>query len=92
MKSSESHTVNCNEHGSSIGTVICRHMLEAGNQSVGFIENSSDPEDLQAWCNRCEAMFLAEGDKTEAFVAFNNFAIVCTSCYAAFKTKHSSHG
>lgn len=57
-------------------------------KSVGFIENSSDPNDLQAWCERCEEMFLAEGDKTEAFEAFNDRAIVCCDCYRAFKAKH----
>ena len=67
--------------------MVCCHMLRS-NLPVGVIENSSDPNDLQAWCERCEEMFLAEGDKTEAFEAFNDRAIVCCVCYAAIKAQH----
>ena len=63
-------------------------MIES-SQPVGFIENSSDPNDLQAWCEGCEEMFLAEGDKTVAFEAFNDRAIVCSICYDELKAKHS---
>jgi hypothetical protein len=58
-------------------------------QTVGFVENSSDPNDLQAWCEQCEEMFVAEGDKTPAFEAFNDRAIVCCMCYGVFKAKHT---
>ena len=68
--------------------MVCCHMIRSG-EAVGFIENCSDPNDLQAWCERCEAMFLAEGGKTAAFEAFNDRAIVCCVCYAAFKAQHS---
>lgn len=66
-------------------------MIES-SRPVGFVENSSDPNELQAWCEKCEKMFLAEGDKTEAFEAFNDRAIVCCVCYMALKTKHSKVG
>jgi hypothetical protein len=81
--------VDCGIHGKRIAAVVCCHMLSAGEQRVGFVENSSDPNDLQAWCDKCEAMFLAEGDKTEAFEQFNNRAIVCTVCYAKIKAQHA---
>lgn len=55
---------------------------------MGFVENSSDPEDLQAWCDACEALFIAEGDMTECFRQFNDFAVVCDSCYAILKARH----
>lgn len=80
--------VDCGPHGKRVAAVVCRHMLES-NEAVGFIENSSDPNDLQAWCARCEEMFLLEGDKTEAFEAFNDRAIVCCVCYAVLKVRHS---
>lgn len=54
------------------------------------MENSSDPDDLQAWCSGCEAMFLAEGDRTEAFERFNNYAMICTVCYGLIKVRHES--
>ena len=63
-------------------------MLES-LKPVGFVENSSDPADLQAWCKSCEAMFVQEGDKTEAFEAFNDRVVVCVDCYPALKENHS---
>jgi hypothetical protein len=44
---------------------------------AGFVENSSDPDDLQAWCAACEELFIREGEMTEAFRAFNDMKVVC---------------
>lgn len=85
--------VNCGEHGQRVATVICCHLLGGTDRpSAGFIENSSDPNDLQAWCHACEAKFEEEGDMTEAFRAFNDFAVVCITCYLAAKAHHSLAG
>jgi hypothetical protein len=65
-------------------------MLDARDKIVGFVENSSDPNDLQAWCAECEEMFLLEQDKTPAFCEFNRMTIVCDLCYESLKEKHSS--
>lgn len=88
MSDDELLYVDCGPHGKRVAAVVCCHMIEA-SKAVGFIENCSDPADLQAWCEKCEEMFLAEGDKTEAFELFNDRAIVCCDCYAAFKAQHS---
>ena len=37
----------------------------------------------------CEEVFQSEGDKTEAFEAFNDRVIVCCVCYSELKAKHS---
>lgn len=87
---STSTTIDCDEHGSSPGAVVCCHMLHPTDAILGFVENSSDPDDLQAWCDACEEMFLREDGKTEAFIKFNDFAIVCVTCYARFKKLHSA--
>ena len=58
---------------------------------MGFVENSDDPNDLQAWCEQCEAMFLSEGDKTPAFREFNGMAVVCVQCYHELKALHTRH-
>jgi hypothetical protein len=80
--------VECGPHGRRVAAVVCCHIIESSDP-VGFVENSGDPLDLQAWCERCEKMFVAEGDKTEAFEAFNDRAIVCCVFYAALKATHS---
>ena len=67
--------VDCGRHGKRVAAVVCRHMIESSD-AVGFVENSSDPNDLQASCEM-RGVFLAEGDKTEVFEAFNDRAIVC---------------
>ncbi|MES2708151.1 MAG: hypothetical protein V4726_16275 [Verrucomicrobiota bacterium] len=82
--------VDCGIHGKRTAAVVCRHLLSNNGQSMGFMENSSDPDDLQAWCSGCEAMFLAEGDRTEAFERFNNYAMICTVCYGLIKVRHES--
>lgn len=64
-------------------------MLEPEPAPAGFIENSSDPNDLQAWCHLCEGKFEQEGGMTDAFREFNGMAIVCVVCYGEAKTRHS---
>ena len=88
--SDEPMTIDCETHGSSRGCVVCCHLLRTKHVSVGFVENSSDSDDLQAWCDDCEQMFLREDGMTDAFRAFNDFSIVCTDCYAEIKQRHSN--
>ena len=84
-------TINCEQHGERVAAVVCRHHLEVRDRALGFVENSDDPNDRQAWCNECESFFLREGDTTEAFRQFNDFAIVCIDCYMRLRTVHTSH-
>jgi hypothetical protein len=81
--------VNCGAHGKRIAAVVCGHLLRAQDRVVGFVENSSDPSDLQAWCDACEDRFLSEQALTPAFETFNDRAIVCVVCYQNLKAKHS---
>jgi hypothetical protein len=76
-------------HGERPSAVVCGHMLKARDEVVGFVENSSDPTDLQAWCGSCERFFLSEGDKTPKFVEFNQMALVCDLCYQNLKARHA---
>lgn len=80
---------SCGPHGERVSAVICQHLLHAYPAPVGFVENSSDPNDLQAWCHPCEDMFQLEGDMTDAFREFNGMAIVCVVCYAEAKARHA---
>ena len=81
--------IDCDRHGRGPCAVVCRHHINARGRAVGFIENCSDPADLQAWCTACEERFLDEGGMTKAFVAYNNFAVVCIACYAELKQRHT---
>jgi hypothetical protein len=92
MSADQTTKVKCDTHGSRTPAVVCRHMINAGNEVVGFVENNSDPDDLQAWCDQCEAFFVREGELTEAFRTFNDFAVVCDFCYANYRDRHSRMG
>ncbi len=81
--------VKCGPHGERVAAVVCRHLLQSAPAPAGFIENSSDPNDLQAWCHLCEEKFEQEGDMTEAFREFNGMAIVCVVCYGEAKARHA---
>ncbi len=56
--------------------------------SRSFVDNSPAPDDLQAWCHACERLFVSEGDMTPAFLAFNDFAVVCIRCFDVLRSKH----
>jgi hypothetical protein len=81
-------TVNCGLHGDRLAAIVCRHHVEVRNRPVGFVENSADPDDRQAWCDDCKDLFLREGDLTEKFREFNNFAVVCIDCYMQLRSRH----
>ncbi|MEM8485452.1 MAG: hypothetical protein AAF564_07865 [Bacteroidota bacterium] len=81
--------IDCAKHGKRPVTVICRHLLEGKDGPLGFIETSTVPRDLQAWCNACEALFELEGSLTDAFKAFHDMALVCESCYIEIKLRHT---
>ena len=82
-------TTTCQWHGEQVAAVVCRHQLEIRDRPVGFVENSTDPNDQQAWCDECERCFLSERDMSEEFRKFNHFAIVCISCYADLRALHA---
>ena len=90
MEDHEPLWVDCGRHGKRVSSVVCRHQITSSDP-VGFVEIRSEPNDLQAWCESCEQLFLAEGDMTEKFRTYNDMAIVCCVCYAALKQKHSNN-
>ena len=89
MLTTEPMTVNCGSHGERICAVICKHLLQTEPMPVGFIENNSDPNDLQAWCYLCEEQFQHEGGMSEAFRKFNDMAVVCVVCYSHARSSHA---
>ncbi|MGB4812603.1 MAG: hypothetical protein WBP13_09025 [Methylophilaceae bacterium] len=88
MAANEPMMVSCGSHGERIAAVVCKHMLHL-SLPAGFIENNSDPNDLQAWCHLCEEEFQRQGGMTDAFKDFNGMAVVCVVCYSKAKTHHA---
>ena len=81
-------TIMC-AHGQRPSAIVCGHMLDARDEVVGFVENCSDPADLQAWCELCEQLFLSEENKTPQFLEYNQMALVCDLCYEGLKARHA---
>jgi hypothetical protein len=79
--------INCH-HGKGVVAVVCGHLVSNNGVALGFIENSSEPDDLQGWCFACEYLYQQESEMTEVFKEFNKMVVVCTICYADIKTKH----
>ncbi|MBK7076355.1 MAG: hypothetical protein IPH44_29095 [Myxococcales bacterium] len=80
--------INCDRHGRGRCAIVCTHHVQQRVQRVGFVENSDDPNDLQAWCFACEQFFASEGELTEAFRAFNDAFVVCVPCYYELRQSH----
>ena len=89
MVSTEPMLIGCGVHGERISAVVCGHLLVKRSSPAGFIENRSDPNDLQAWCHACEEKFEFEGGMTDAFRAFNQMKLVCVVCYQEIKSRNS---
>jgi hypothetical protein len=82
--------IQCDVHKEwSRSAVVCCHLVGEPGEVRGFIENSDDPDDLQAWCGLCEELFLEEGEMTERFREFNDMTLVCEFCYAGIKQHHA---
>jgi hypothetical protein len=89
MADNEPLMVECGPHGKRVASVVCCHLLSTDLPPVGFIENSDDPDDLQAWCYACEEKFEEEGGMTQAFQEFNGMSLICVVCYQETKSRHS---
>ncbi len=81
--------INC-KHGKGIAALVCGHHL-ASTQPIGFIDNNSIPNDLQAWCYACEYVFERENEMNDGFRKFSRPVVVCEECYKEFKNLHSTH-
>ena len=87
----EDLSIDCDRHGKKYASIVCRHLLNEKNNSLGFIENSSEPRDYQAWCNDCESIYLEEQDRTAKFEEYSDPAIVCEECYMEIKAIHAKN-
>jgi hypothetical protein len=90
MSDEKPNTIRCGTHATRPVAVVCGHVLGDTDRVLGFVENSSDPTDLQGWCGDCEAMFVSEGAMTDAFLEYNAMKVVCDLCYARLKARHEA--
>ncbi|MFZ2726397.1 MAG: hypothetical protein WAX77_09115 [Methylococcaceae bacterium] len=89
MSNSDPLIIKCETHGKRIAALVCCHLLLPSDSMLGFVENNSYPNDLQAWCDNCEQLFLKEQEMTKAFIGFSNAKIICNVCYNYIKESHA---
>ena len=92
MSNAEPLMLDCGPHGERVAAVVCKHMLKSDTAPLGVVENSDDPNDLQAWCYLCEERYEQEGGMTDAFRKFNGMTLVCVACYGDAKLRHRLPG
>ena len=76
--------VRCETHGETVATLVCRHIAESldTGKAVGFNWSEEDLSDHpDAWCSDCEELRFAEGDWTNAAMAFAAVKVICGACY-----------
>ena len=83
-------TIACRHSIKRRAAVMCAHLLATDEPTIGFVENSSNPDDLQTWCTACETFFIREGEMSDAFKAFNDMKVVCDVCYSERKAKRAN--
>ncbi|HEU6456092.1 MAG TPA: hypothetical protein VN201_11545 [Roseateles sp.] len=84
----EETEIACPRHGPTRSAAVCGHLTQNRGPALGFVENSDDPLDRQAWCYACEMVYQQEQDMTARFRAFVCHAEVCSACYDEIKAHH----
>ena len=75
--------VECGEHGSGPSTFVCQHLVSGRSQGFHYAGDDEDPDDPypDAWCDRCEDAFRAEGEWNDRSEAAAKITLLCGGCY-----------
>ena len=76
--------VQCEQHGTSHATFVCRHLVDGVGRGF-FCEPKADDPRPDAWCAHCNEVFEFEQQWTEAAVAYADVTLVCAGCYDAIR-------
>lgn len=83
--------IQCNLHNTQRIAFVCKHLIHATN--AGFEEafethdgmELGEDDDLQAWCDECEAIRQAEDGWNDRSQALVEIKLVCERCYFTIK-------
>jgi len=89
--------VQCSAHEYRRIAYACQHLNHTSK--VGFVEpfdtyedmELTEDDELQAWCNECEAVRQEEGEWNERAIEFTQSKIVCEKCYFEMKEFNLGH-
>ncbi len=80
--------ITCATHGRSKRTIVCRHIVEslADGQARGFFFTDEEEDEPQAWCEDCEARYVAAGETwTDQVLEYVDPQVLCLHCYRQVK-------
>lgn len=83
----ESETISCDEHGESQATFVCEHLIAEPVQRWHCNAPSEDNRWPDAWCEKCDAEFLKEGEWNENNEKNVRIKLLCAECYELLKGK-----
>jgi len=63
--------------------ILCEHL--SNETGKGFNVSTDINNDLEAWCNKCEAVLVEEMEWTTAALNFANFKGCCIGCFIFIK-------
>jgi hypothetical protein len=80
---SDQDIIECDTHGTSTATYICKHLVQGENLGFNIGFDPENPFDLypDAWCDECDKILDEEGEWNERSESFADIKIVCTQCY-----------
>jgi hypothetical protein len=83
--------VECDEHGSTPGCLICRHLC-AGRSLGYWAIKPNEHGPAQAWCDDCDVeLEKGRGWPDRAF-ALADFRVYCSYCYDKTLKRHKLRG
>lgn len=79
--------IHCDRHGEALPTYVCGHLCAQPVQRwFGDAPDAGTPYP-DAWCARCEAEFLKEGEWTDSNADCLDLTILCHCCYEESKAR-----
>lgn len=76
--------ITCKRHGRSKQTAVCQHLILSLKDGVarGFFFTDEEEDEPQAWCEACEARYVAAGNAwTPAVQEYVDAHELCLHCF-----------
>lgn len=89
--SDPSKNVECREHGKRVAAFVCQHLVAGSEMGFHCGTSADDPDDPcpDAWCDRCEDAFQAEGGEwNDRSAAVAGIKLLCDRCYEAARERN----
>jgi len=92
---SDAKKVECCEHGESIATFVCQHLINCENTQWYSCKPDDEAPWPDSWCGKCPQHFDAEGEWNEesevAAELSGNIKLLCHHCYERIRSKCNMH-